>query len=908
MSFKLYNDQICIILDENDKVIRKIKFVDKVPDYLKNEAFRSIFDEESFKMSTTSNDIVTYPNVYIPIMLYRTHFVSICKLLMGSNLVVVKINDVDVDTLNQYKDDLNINNKYNQMNDDSLNTRFVLTGNNMTVGDNTYVMKVTSGYTNDMITTYNAYVEACTRVIRYESLLTKPITLPNNIQLISLTVSVLNPFTKNYTLRLLELFNEISCLPSVGVKDTSIRPRSSKYVYCDESKCSKYCKPTRLEFQSYILDDDAVDNKRVKYIKIHKSRSSLAVNNIWRETKRAFNSLTFYYLKPVTEDIMLECVELRANGCMELTFVLIGTTISSSSDYNKIAKQIKDHVNDIVIDLYKCYAILTKGEMNDFKSINVDKYVDIYKFTTSVTLPPSDNVDVNSFIEMFLFSNTRPNFGSKSTTSIPIPPIESLGWINYHQYIYTIYGLESERSLRNDLYPRYHILANEDNVTFTLQNFDTIDNAMLYYTLAMSMLSIDDKLLNESDKSIFEKYRNLVLSKPQLKYMMRVDPNLFGKRFVRGKLKLYSALAQQIESRVAIITKQEYEQLRKEYPNRVDELINQTYDIPLYIMCPFDSTSVINYHRYDKQLCIPKCTMTLSNPIQYHSCRDSLSKNSDEELSEVEMSPSYVFKYMSHAIVGRYYNLPVEITCYPHVILKCIDSNDDIENAIVLFRNADLSKYRVSIPSYRYYVKLMDLINNKDIKGIINYVNTSVPLIIDELSNRIFSFHDENVKGSPIFVKDLEGMNELIIDVLQFNEKHRLLKVIDEIKNKDVVNIIDDRLTDEDDQVVTSWGYLIDNNLLYQLPEEVIRQSNMIKLSTICNNIIDYNQQYKLHNGPPIDVRWLYEHNPSRFHIYEVKEIDNKLLSNLITMWSYDHKRTIQMDANHEYRSKQAFK
>ena len=113
----------------------------------------------------------------------------------------------------------------------------------------------------------------------------------------------------------------------------------------------------------------------------------------------------------------------------------------------------------------------------------------------------------------------------------------------------------------------------------------------------------------------------------------------------------YSALCQDKKERPSIISENEYKVIYAQDPKRAIKLKNQTFNKDLYLVCPYDDNSVINFHYYHNQKCIIKCAGKRNKLNQFVYCSKQLDVE-DEALEKNDNTQSKIYNFTDNLFVG----------------------------------------------------------------------------------------------------------------------------------------------------------------------------------------------------------------------------------------------------------------
>lgn len=406
-------------------------------------------------------------------------------------------------------------------------------------------------------------------------------------------------------------------------------------------------------FKRIIIHDDILDlytnDQNIQYVK-----QNIKSEQIIKHIEAKQNTLSLFYFNNIDEHIIINSIDIFKDGTFKLLF-LVSPKLSINQIMTTIEEYFKKETEGITeFELLFNNLHLTQVN-NGFNLLSKDDYTPKISELVSVYNIPNNNIkDIKKMDKILMFPDIKSRF--KSNTSINF---------NFHNFInenslYNIIQMidnneiVSESVYRSKVAPELHFTLDAmNNLILTSTRFTSFNELLfsLYFTLPLIQyqnLTISD----EHDKlnSMLKQLRSIP-TKTNLKQLLAKDPILFAPRTVDKKPRSYSALCQKQEQRPTILSKPVYDYFKKEIPESVIDLQNQTYpDQRIYLICPFEDFKYINYHHFNAQKCIVRCTTKLSNPTQYNQCANELDASDKTEFTTKYENSSIIFynEYINH--------------------------------------------------------------------------------------------------------------------------------------------------------------------------------------------------------------------------------------------------------------------
>lgn len=426
----------------------------------------------------------------------------------------------------------------------------------------------------------------------------------------------------------------------------------------------------RIYLHSFKLNDfnDEYSNAK-SYIK-----TKIATSAPWFGIDCYKDVCTFYYNKEISDKdnfIRLHQINVFQNGIISLTF----KNLDFDYPFEKLDTIVNNYINGSFKDI--------------LKSIHIEECVYSQKLPTfkSVFLCCNISVTLNAKTKMsqIHFINSIPGFKSvysMFTSERSFGPQEfgrSAELLMHRTHNITVYYQET---LLNYNYALLIQVNQADNKTIiSINNLTNFNFGMILTGMLMNKINTVDKHEKPHAKTTDDimDYLCSVDSKLRLKFLKDADPTLFGIRNINGKPNSYSQVVQKDVQRPSVIGINDYEIIKKDKPDSVLDLKNQTTGERIYLVCPFKEAPIINMHGIPNQMCIVKCTVTFSNENQFYICDASLG-GSNVKTKENIFSSTSITKYNPNIDVGRRCLCPNELTnVFPKCYLLKLPANNLIQ-------------------------------------------------------------------------------------------------------------------------------------------------------------------------------------------------------------------------------------
>lgn len=429
-------------------------------------------------------------------------------------------------------------------------------------------------------------------------------------------------------------------------------------------KCSK------IYIQSKVLDEYRHNPRPMQYVKVFKQTT-----NHFKGVDSYYNTCSFYISDQVQEyetnkntGIIMHHIEINEN--MNATFVFTNTNMKNSYQYimdmcsQYIALHAEAHLRRIKIN-----------ETIYNTEYRYDYYVPVISnITASVTIGGATMTDLATVTEIMNQEIPQNRFSTRSSMYFSAYTFYNLGYWYDMIYLSDAHEFLTTSIIYKDIFPAAHCILNEDTneLTITLSKMSSIENLMFMATMIAgavakpsSNVDGDTDFLNQDAPVKLENIRKMAAKydKKLLKLLTRIDPTLFGPRYIGTKNRSYSGLCQKKEQRPIPLTEHEYNELRKnpELHESLTRLQNQTYqDQHLCLFCADKVYKFLNYHHFPNQKCIVRCTSKGSNKTQYEYCSKDLGAENPVNIQN-RYENQTITLYNALITKGRKCRIPEEI-------------------------------------------------------------------------------------------------------------------------------------------------------------------------------------------------------------------------------------------------------
>lgn len=572
------NSQIFTIYDKNFNIFRRIRFADKLP---KNKIAEktSIFSNDVFNVEELKKYRKTAENKkeifeYFNILLFKS--LTLNELLFFVSLVT----NIPFENIAYDKKEL--------MEPSILQT--------ISIGDAVFSFVLSSDPVEfNVINSKSSFLVNYTHTYEY-------------FQKLNLTRATLSTFVDSITFRSIYGGKIVVSLPKL-FNLLSVGELFNKIIIHD-----------------VILDDYYGNAVKTQYIK--------AGNDVkfpFKNTHTTFNLLTIYLNYKVTEKIYLIKVDINKIGNVSHVYSIIDAHYEIGEMLNDIKDFIKNRFKkEIFANLMIGEAVYSEFNENAYTHTNIKALNSVTKYNTA------KHVKISTLNDLIAQEIPEIKYHTKTSLCINGFAFYSPGVLETVKEILINHDYITPTTLKKLLLP--NIIASNfiSNELVTIVQ-DATDWGNLVFNILWIMLRFplnmtEKKQQKQDAESIIAKAKNIP-SKNLLKTLENIDYRLFGPRYVKGKIRPYSGLAQKNNQRVVPITFEEYEIVKKKFPDRVCNIENQSTGARLFLLCPYSVAPFINFHYSPGEICVPKCTIKKHNRNQYTICAKQLNISDFEEYS-----------------------------------------------------------------------------------------------------------------------------------------------------------------------------------------------------------------------------------------------------------------------------------
>ena len=524
----------------------------------------------------------------------------------------------------------------------------------------------------------------------------------NYIQIGSYVNTIIKNTTKQGITKLSTMPNISSVSVVLAYKDNSVN------VSVDISKMFNIHTAgnrfSKVYIQSQKVDADRISEREMQYVKI-----SSEATNPFNAVDAIYEACALYLGEEISNGIILSNINVYTNGIINVNF----TSINSQLTYDDIKEIIKKWLDKNMLSLLDSTCV---DECVYSTAFDVHKYK--YSFGSVTSTVSFSNGIIDDINEITTLTNqTVPTVKFPTRTSIQFSMYTfNCAYLKY-KYLCLLLNKDflTENVVQKSVLPTCHAGINVSNDVITVSSIDatSYDESMYHYAMILGIFS-QLKSFDKSSKAVEEgatfkqiQKRAMSINKKQLlKVLYSTDPTLFGERKIgASKKRPYSGLAQKVDQRVVPITADEYAIVKKERPESVADIQNQTFKAQrLYLFCPYNKTPYVNFHSILNQICIPRCTTKLSNKSQLSYCINGLDAR-DIEVGNGAENQSITL-YNPIITRGRKCKLPNELNAiFPNYI--CVKLNvglNDVnkyyeatygKKAFVIKRDNLIEKYEI---------------------------------------------------------------------------------------------------------------------------------------------------------------------------------------------------------------------
>ena len=686
------NTMEVIINAAGKKKKRFISFATTIPKYAvaSNDIFASttIKDTSILKETRVKNDTTTYIQLPLPKVLSMNEFMRIIGFIFGVPLDAIRL-----------EQHLDYGGRVSFLND------MTVIGNTSSVGGGVYTIYLTHYPTTDDYHYTDEFLTNYIRILAY----IKDIT---DTSLKALHLSI--------------FANRIVYRTRVN---TTFRERMSLPRLFNSLHVSNLWK--KILIHDDILDDYYRNPFPTQYIK-----ADVDIKYPFKGTKTTFNTVTIYINVPINDGISLSKLDINKYGDVSHTYTILNTTISYDESVGIIEKYIKEHFFKDIYDKLELNNCIDSQDLNE-------PVTRMDGISTLTSMKLSKKIKIDAISEIIL--QTIPELKYSTKTSLSLNGYSFFGepFLNAFTDQTITHQAVGEPGMKKNVLPNI-ICSNyiADELVINVSGADGFECALTNTLMILMLLPINDAKKDNSKTLTTDAIAKRCMSIPPkalLKMLEDVDHRTFGPRYVKGKIRPYSGLSQKANQRVVPISLQEYEIVRKDRPESVANIENQTTGARLCLFCPHKLAPYINFHYSPGEICIPKCTLKQSNRQQYALCAEQLNFEDRLEFNTVYENQTIVM-YNPLISPGRKCRPPEEFTTLlsGYVLIK-IDTDDIFEYTL---EHYDIQPYVIQRNTFnQFYTIYTEYDYDSDYcLAFKSELDNSYMLVIDEGSGKLLKF------------------------------------------------------------------------------------------------------------------------------------------------------------------------
>ena len=612
---------------------------------------------------------------------------------------------------------------------------------------------------------------------------------------------------------------------------------------------------TSKRFSRLIIHDDLLDTyNNVNHVQYVKNQNVFDMTN--KHVIPKINILSLYTQSKMADGIVLECIDVFKDGSFKYNFYI---------SKNMTLKEIIE-LTDLYFEnnLEKDFSDLLINECsltNSTEQISINDYHKIISNLSSVYMLENASPDTIKLIDqIFIFKNIESRF--RSNTSVNINSYNFFNENTIHQLNedYKNHSIITENNVRINIMPELLFayvdnlgakskIKSSGNINIQCNRFTDFDEIKFGLAFIIPLLKInvkDVKTTGDPVEDILERLRNQSV-KQNLKRLSSEDPELFAPRTVSKNPRAYSALCQIKEQRPSIITESEYHLIHAKYHDSTFNIANQSNDKQrLYMVCPYEGFRFANYHHFNNQKCIVRCTTKMSNPGQYTQCAIDLDA---EYISGTKLThqSAAIVKYNENLAVNRKCYLPKELTnILPNIVCVRVDvicRPDELISVLrrfykalplIIRRNSELNRYEF-LTEYDFnsdmdYILILEPESKPKYKYICVDIETNMPFYISK-SKTFSEFLKKIYKINKTFDIIVEFIKRLIVH--EDYEEISTIKYFENLALKRNIKLV------INNEILVG---LIKNKKFYSIPQIPwpIKSADIcIKSDTVLKNIQD---------------------------------------------------------------------
>ena len=593
-----------------------------------------------------------------------------------------------------------------------------------------------------------------------------------------------------------------------------------------------FCIHNSSNYSKVYIHSDNIDNYLSNPRPMQYLKTSDTLTNVFKGVESLFNTCVLYVGQSIEDGLTLQRIEIYPSMNVNLIF----TNINVKATWEHLSSTLKTWVDQNFMKLLKRIKLNEAVYSLKFK---YEYYIPYFsKITGSVNLPSLMLSDVENLNELVQLESCNTRF--KTRTSIEFSTYDFMNVASKQNYLYLkgVHEFITLPIVYKELLPSVHVGINNDKGDLTFKDISSYE--CLLFTLGFVIgsfkklkpcdlsVALSAPLISSSEKMDIKEIRknSTKYGKNLLKVLEKIDPRLFGPRKINHGVRSFSGLCQKQKQRVVPITKEEYEYLHKIVPMSVANLANQTYEQQrVYLFCPYEKYSFLNYHSFPHQLCIVRCTTKSSNKTQYNFCANSLDAQYINEINN-RYENQTITLYNPLITKGRKCKLPEE---FSSILVNFILVKLNINSNIIKYCKDEYDKVAFIIKRDNIHGRYLILTEyNKD--------SDYVLIICDEIPDEYFIVIDEKT-SKPLVFSEFPELKKFFIDnIRKTDEQYNFFNFLEKILN---VN-----LSEQYEQTT--------NNLI-----NYIRKEYNVKYVSQNNNITGIIYNEKFYSTP--SMHWIFQ-------------------------------------------------
>jgi hypothetical protein len=563
---------------------------------------------------------------------------------------------------------------------------------------------------------------------------------------------------------------------------------------------TKYC--SKIYIQSKSLDINENNDRPYMFLKTDSSTNS---SNVFKGVSALYNTCSLYLGKPVSEGIILNRIDVSYINDIRFVFTISDGTIEYEFIFKFLKEWVLEHYKELLenINIKECVYSL---------NFNLDNYViALTGISSSLLIPSLTEADLLNISTLTTLTNIQIKF--QTNTSISLSGNMSFDAWTQENLIQFMVNHETPTVaiLIKDALPTIHVGMTGEGGIISITNATTLHDTIIMYSIVLGLIKHVTKKHNfvkQSEQSI-DNIRNVgkKYKKNLLKILTQLDPTLFGTRMIKKSKRAYSVLCQKHKQRPVPITEAEYNLIKKDLPMSIANIKNQTYNNQrVFLFCPWEKYPFMNYHRFQNQLCIIRCTTKPSNKTQYSYCINELGVDKIVNISN-KYENQTITLYNPLLTKGRKCKLPEELK---YIILQ--------HNLLKLNIFMSIEQYCNETYKKEPFILRRDEIT--ETYQILTDYQTSKEYILvlqSELNDDYFIFVNE-LTGKTLFLSDIPQFASFLFrNISKSNAQYAFLNFVSKIVKTNISTIYNESLQYilEHLQQEFKIVYIVNKNIIY---------------------------------------------------------------------------------------------